>query len=211
VILFTKPRNGVPAHVPSGRMVQMASIDHNDGSDASLEVPRAQTPRPYQQRIIDALRSSARGGVVMMPTGSCKTLVACVVLQAEIRTARAENRRNAKGLFLVPSVHLVHQQAKVLEQEQFKDLTVTKLSGSDRPQLVNDVLVATPDAFMNFIQQSVINPTDFCVIVFDEVHHCLRDHPYRKLAHRLHVSYGRRPDSISSAALLGGGWQAAFR
>ncbi len=25
------------------------------------------------------------------------------------------------------------------------------------------------------------------------------------------LSYGRRPDSISSAALLGGGWQAAFR
>lgn len=28
---------------------------------------------------------------------------------------------------------------------------------------------------------------------------------------RARLSYGRRPDSISSAALLGGGWQAAFR
>ena len=53
-----------------------------------------------------------------------------------------------------------------------------------------DVLVATPDAFrrLQMLQETGFGWTRFCICVFDEVHHVLKDHPYRKLAQSLRRS-----------------------
>ena len=50
-----------------------------------------------------------------------------------------------------------------------------------------EVLVSTPEAFLNLsISTQLGFKLDmFCLVVFDEVHHMLKDHPYRKIAKNL--------------------------
>jgi endoribonuclease Dicer len=116
-----------------------------------------------------------------LPTGSGKTLIA----------AEVARRVGAKVLFLVPTRLLVEQQAKAVRE--WTGMRVEEYMGGGRrlPELF-DVLVSTPEAFeiaQGRHAASCPSPLDslgwesFRLVVFDEVHHMLKDHPYRKLAH----------------------------
>ena len=68
-----------------------------------------------------------------------------------------------------------------------------------------DVLVSTPEAFLRLQMRD--KPTfgwdRFRICVFDEVHHVLKDHPYRKLAHSLRsMSADASPQVLGLSASL---------
>lgn len=136
------------------------------------------TLRAYQEQAVKDI--SDKNSVVVMPTGSGKTLVA-----AECLKIRLSNMCNSKkGLFLVPTCDLVTQQAEVL-----KDWTKLRakefMGGMAIPPISEfDILVSTPDAFRKLqMRQQSFAWSLFSICVFDEVHHVLKDHPYRHLAH----------------------------
>ena len=131
--------------------------------------------RDYQRRI--AASMAQQNTVVMLPTGSGKTLVA----------AEAMRQVGGRALFFVPTVLLVGQQATEL-RDYFtglgESLRVGEFKGGSAfPSGDWSILVTTPDAF-RMEQRSnpelAWNTIQMCV--FDEVHHVLKDHPYRKLA-----------------------------
>lgn len=141
--------------------------------------------RPYQSRIVREVRQ--RNVVVKMPTGSGKTLVAAECVRLALLPP--VNRHTAKcALFLVPTCDLVDQQARAL-REWCTQLRVVEFMGRAAVPTREsyDVLVSTPEAFRRLQLRDNANFgwTHFAICVFDEVHHVLKDHPYRKLAHGL--------------------------
>ena len=147
-------------------------------------------PRPplreYQERIV--IEVLGRSAIVRLPTGSGKTILAAEVIA----------RVGGRAVFLVPKIILVQQQARAVREwlagvGSGRELVVAELHGEIAAQLpaAFDVLVTTPAAFA--ISQKKQGEThslpggslqwgSFRLLVIDEVHHVLKDHPYRKLA-----------------------------
>ena len=146
--------------------------------------------RNYQLRIVHScMRANT---VVLLPTGAGKTLIA----------AEAILRMQKKALFLVPTIPLVAQQATALRSCPGM-LHVGEYHGElDVPRGVH-ILVTTPKAFETAQQRG--EPTfawsAFSAVVFDEVHHVIKDHPFRSLAMKLRAS-GCSPRVIGLTASL---------
>ncbi|CAB1120109.1 unnamed protein product [Ectocarpus sp. CCAP 1310/34] len=126
-------------------------------------IPSASSPertlRPYQSRIARACERD--NTLVVLPTGSGKTIIAAEVIK----------QRPPRALFLVPTRHLVKQQAKVLRAWTFRR-RIAQLRGGDELQKKSfDVLVATPDAFcaVQGKERTRLAWARFQVVVFDEV------------------------------------------
>lgn len=130
--------------------------------------------RPYQQRILAVAHTA--NCLVVLPTGSGKTLIAGTLVASLPK----------RSIFLVPTCLLVKQQATALRS--IPGLTVFGAvieyqGGSAPPPETFRCLVSTPSAFAA-LQCRTLNLawTTFAAVVFDEVHHVLKKHPYRKLA-----------------------------
>lgn len=133
--------------------------------------------RPYQQRIVTTILQ--KNTIVLLPTGAGKTLIA------------AECAKLIPGnmLFLVPTCLLVEQQATAIRA--WTGQRVAEYMGGAKLQQPFDILVSTPDAFRT-AQSNETNPSlsweNFGLVVFDEVHHVLKHHPYRSIAMSLRRS-----------------------
>lgn len=142
--------------------------------------PAVQKLHDYQLRIVRACE--AANTVVVLPTGSGKTLIAAEVIK------RLVVQSGSAALFLVSTCLLVDQQAKALQS--WTGLNVVKYRGGVSLPSSFDVLVATPDAFRLAQRDAASEGSESCrlqwqmfgVVVFDEVHHAVKKHPYRKLA-----------------------------
>lgn len=152
--------------------------------------------RAYQQRIVDTALSSASSAIICLPTGAGKTPVAAAILQNLLPRLRT------KAVFLVPTVMLVTQQARALRE--WTPLRVIELCGEKRPSSYDefDVLVSTPKAFQIAQNQHKkhLSWTGVGIVVFDEVHHVLKDHPYRVIAK--HLPSSSRPLVFGLSASL---------
>lgn len=138
------------------------------------------TLRSYQTRIVaKALKANS---IVVLPTGAGKTLIAAeLILQY-----------GTPALFLVPTVMLVEQQEAALRN--WTQLDVKPYCGGTRLPTSFEVLVSTPKAFeaaQEIFHNEHLQWDMMKTIVFDEVHHVLKEHPYRKLAFSLHRNAAR--------------------
>lgn len=132
------------------------------------------TLRPYQSRIVKT--ASGSNTIVLLPTGSGKTIIAAEVIA----------RIGSPSVFFVPTVPLVNQQAAAL-RAHLGTLAVEEYHGDKSLPSSFDVLVSTPKAFEVAQSRGVTSLSweNFKVVVFDEVHHVIKDHPYRNLALKL--------------------------
>ncbi len=110
--------------------------------------------RPYQQAAIDHWLASEKRGVVSLPTGAGKTIVAVAAIFAAQRSC----------LVVVPTIDLLYQWHKVL-QDHF-GVVIGKLGDGNRQ--VEAITVATYDSARLSIE-SLGNR--FGLIIFDECHH----------------------------------------
>lgn len=134
--------------------------------------------RGYQRRIAD--ECAGQNSIVVLPTGSGKTMIASEIILEIIR------RQKGQALFLVPTRFLVPQQAAAVRAHT--GLDVGEYFGGEKLPSSFDVLVSTPKAFETVVDTGQLAWDAFSCIVFDEVHHVLKDHPYRKLAQSLRQS-----------------------
>ncbi|KAK4953351.1 Dicer-like protein 2 [Elasticomyces elasticus] len=138
--------------------------------------------RGYQREMLDA---SLRGNtIVVMPTGSGKTLIAVARIRAELE------RSDSKKLvwFIANSVELCRQQLDVLRQNlpAYATLSLTGQDGVDnwsQQHLWDAVLqnvrivVGTPAVLKDALGHGFIRMSRITLLVFDEAHHCIKNHP----------------------------------
>ena len=146
-----------------------------------------QEPRDYQRELfLSAMRGNT---LVYLPTGSGKTLIAAMVL-----CCMKKLNPDKLMVFLVDRIPLVYQQSDYIKS-QVPELKVGTLVGEMEPpqqkaihqKLADreiDVLVLTHQIFLNFLAEKenpVTQLSDISVLVFDEAHHCLGNHPYNQI------------------------------
>uniref|UniRef100_A0A0E0GQ45 Uncharacterized protein n=1 Tax=Oryza nivara TaxID=4536 RepID=A0A0E0GQ45_ORYNI len=168
-----------------------AAGGRGDGGAKAVEPLRPPPPpdpktmaRWYQ---LEALERAVRGNTLaFLETGSGKTLIAVMLLRAYAhRVRRPDSRRFA--VFLVPTVVLVGQQARVVEQHT--DLVVKQFCGEMgvdfwdaatwRSQLEDgEVLVMTPQILLDNLRHSFFRLQDIALLIFDECHRARGNAPY---------------------------------
>ena len=138
-----------------------------DAAPALPFTPRLdQTPRAYQLEAVERWEAAGRRGVVVLPTGAGKTLVALLAIQ----------RAAVATLVVVPTLDLLEQWRRALIESLGAPAEyVTTFGGGSRD--VGPLTVMTYDSAA--IHTRELNR--FGLIVFDEVHH-LPAASYRRAA-----------------------------
>ena len=144
------------------------------------------SPREYQ--IQAYVRALIQDLILVLPTGSGKTLVACMLI-----TKLKQLNPSFMALFIVDRVPLVFQQAQAIETET--DLRVCRLCGENKTVSTIhdlndsrfDVLVITAGALVELQEKGRIDiGKQFCCIIFDECHHIVGgNHDYKKILNSL--------------------------
>jgi len=118
--------------------------------------------------------------IVVAPTGTGKTLVACMIICANLNHCG----RNGKVLFLVPKTPLADQQKERLGYH-IPEAEVMSLTGDTSGTLSlssllqkNDIVVCTPQILINNLESDSVRLESMSLIVFDECHHCKGQSPY---------------------------------
>ena len=123
--------------------------------------------RDYQQDALDVWRGADCRGVIELPTGSGKTVVAVAAIAA----------RSAPTLVVVPTIDLLDQWERELAAEF--DVPIGRLGGGE--QRVEAITVSTYDSA--YLRADELGDR-FDLVVFDEVHH-LGGEGYRDIARLL--------------------------
>ena len=125
-----------------------------------------QQARPYQSEAIQAWGKANHRGVVVLPTGAGKTLVALLAI----------SKLNTHTLICVPTLDLLGQwRASLLANTNLQEEEVGTWGGGDKD--LKPVTVVTYDSAA--IHSRILS--QFGLLVFDEVHHLPAD-TYRTIA-----------------------------
>ncbi|KAI1817583.1 RNase3 domain-containing protein [Poronia punctata] len=148
--------------------------------------------RAYQTEMFE--ESLKRNIIVAMDTGSGKTQVAVLRIQAEL-----EKRSDKIIWFLAPTIPLCEQQFRVLKS-QIRAIQIKMLSGSDGVDTWSDVriwddylknvriVVSTHQVLLDAITHAFVPISRLSLIVFDEAHHCVGNHPGSKIMERYRMA-----------------------
>jgi len=110
--------------------------------------------RSYQQEALNAWLQAGKCGVIVLPTGSGKTIIAVAAIST----------LNAPTIVIVPTLDLVEQWRRVLSREF--EVEVGTYGGGDN--ILKPLTVSTYDSAYLRVEEL---GNRFALIVFDEVHH----------------------------------------
>jgi len=131
----------------------------NDIKPLELGFSREITPYGHQRDALSAWKQQGRQGVVVLPTGAGKTLVAQLAMRDTPRTT----------LILVPTLDLMHQWYSGL-LAAFPDANIGLLGGGSHDD--TPILVATYDSAAIHAEKL---GNKYALLVFDEAHHLPAD------------------------------------
>lgn len=166
--------------------------------------------RKYQEELLN--ESLKRNVIVVLDTGSGKTLIAALRLRLEVERQASLGTRKVSW-FLVPTVALCQQQYDVLKRLLTCD--VDFISGGKEPDkwtnplvwkqitALNQVIVSTHQVLLDALRHAYLNlGTDIAMIIFDEAHHALRGHPYNRIMREFYdpLPFGLRPHIMGLTA-----------
>ncbi|GJM95795.1 hypothetical protein PR202_ga12573 [Eleusine coracana subsp. coracana] len=139
---------------------------------------------------LEALERAVRGNTLaFLETGAGKTLIAVLLLRAYAHRIRRgpEPGPRSFAVFLVPTVVLVGQQARVVEAHT--DLRVSQFYGEMGVDFWKEdtwraaveeaeVLVMTPQILLDNLRHSFFRLRDIALLIFDECHNATGNSPY---------------------------------
>lgn len=156
--------------------------------------PDPKTPlRNYQMELFR--KAKKYDTLCFLPTGTGKTLVAVKTISKMLTKFPSKN-----ALFLVDKILLVIQQSKYIKTElqgklfkrpRERQLRIASLCNGkqdkDGYQLwEQDIIISTADYCVNLLEKEALRWEDFSIVVFDEAHHCEKEHPFNKLLYSYH-------------------------
>ncbi|KAH6872047.1 P-loop containing nucleoside triphosphate hydrolase protein [Thelonectria olida] len=150
------------------------------------------SPREYQVELFE--RATRKNTIVVLPTGSGKTLIAALLLRHYLEREledRARGKTKRVAFFVVEKVALCFQQFAVLNCNLEK-YPITKLWGKMTGMLktkeywdkqFNDkmVVVCTAQILLDCLNNGFINMSQINLLIFDEAHHAKKEHPYARI------------------------------
>ncbi len=175
-------------------------------------------PRNYQKELAN-LSLHGYNSVICLRTGGGKTLIAALILKYLHVKHKYQLSKPFKSIFIVPTRLLIEQQLDFFKTVFGDDLYNFKLKGLEDEELVSDhiglvdILFCTPKKLVNCLGKSMtgFNLSMIDLIVFDECHHAIKNHPYNdimKYYHRLKLSLNsdrKLPQIIGLTASIGSG------
>ncbi|EPQ54406.1 P-loop containing nucleoside triphosphate hydrolase protein [Gloeophyllum trabeum ATCC 11539] len=195
-------------------------------SELSGSVRNAALPatRGYQQEMLD--ESLRKNIIIALDTGSGKTHIAILRMKLE-----ADREPRKVSWFIAPTVALCEQQRDVIDKAL--PVSVGIISGSLEPDQWKDpalwrrvldthrVMVSTPQVLLDALRHGYINlGKDIGLIVFDEAHHAVDNHPYNRIMKEFYFALPRRPHGmgmrpmilgLTASPIYGGHVEQAFR
>ncbi|EFN79336.1 Endoribonuclease dcr-1 [Harpegnathos saltator] len=147
------------------------------------------TPRAYQ---IDLYEKAVENNIIVyLPTGAGKTYIAVMLLKkfsGEIQMSYSKNGK--RSIFIVNTVALVRQQTDYIRRHTC--LTCKGYSGDMKVDCwkedqwileldANQVLVMTAQIFVDTITHGYIKLDRINLIMFDECHRAVNNHPMRQI------------------------------
>ncbi|XP_023219961.1 endoribonuclease Dicer-like isoform X2 [Centruroides sculpturatus] len=167
------------------------------------------TPREYQVEILEIAKE--KNTIACLGTGTGKTFIAVMLIRHYANQTLGDYDRAKRTVFLVPTVPLVNQQAEVIRKhidlnvgEYFgeKDIDFSKDQWSQEFEK-NNILVMVAEVFRLIIQHALLAMSKINLIVIDECHRAVKNHPYREALKCLDVCDPRnRPRILGLTAPL---------
>ncbi|CAL8300555.1 unnamed protein product [Boreogadus saida] len=147
------------------------------------------TPRKYQVELLEA--ALEHNTIVCLNTGSGKTFIAVLLTKELSHQIRGDFRDDAKRtVFLVNTASSVVHQASAVRTHS--DLQVGEYTSQEdavarTPQqwtqemTEKQVLVMTCHIFLHVLKNGILPLSKINLVVFDECHLAITDHPYREI------------------------------
>ncbi|KAK6307495.1 hypothetical protein J4Q44_G00226430 [Coregonus suidteri] len=143
------------------------------------------TPRKYQVELLEA--ALEHNTIVCLNTGSGKTFIAVLLTKELSHQIRGDGKRT---VFLVNTASSVIQQAASVRTHsdlQVGEYTSTEKTSSwsgekwSQEMIENQVLVMTCHVFLHVLKNGVLPLSKLNLVVFDECHLAITDHPYQEI------------------------------
>uniref|UniRef100_A0AAR2JDF8 ribonuclease III n=1 Tax=Pygocentrus nattereri TaxID=42514 RepID=A0AAR2JDF8_PYGNA len=142
------------------------------------------TPRKYQVELLEA--ALEHNTIVCLNTGSGKTFIAVLLIKELSHQIRQENGR--RTVFLVNAASSVVQQASTVRTHSDLQVGEYMESSTSWPEekwneeiMENQVLVMTCHIFLHGLKNGILPLSKINLLVFDECHLAITDHPYRDI------------------------------
>ncbi|KAK6479012.1 endoribonuclease Dicer-like [Huso huso] len=147
------------------------------------------TPRKYQVELLEA--ALEHNTIVCLNTGSGKTFIAVLLTKELSHQIRGDFDKNGKRtVFLVNTASNVIQQAATVETHS--DLLVGEYTSVEMTNTWTEeewnheitekqVLVMTCHIFLHVLKKGYLHLSKINLLVFDECHLAITDHPYREI------------------------------
>jgi superfamily II DNA or RNA helicase len=150
-----------------------AAPDDGDALAGGFRAKLAFTPRPYQEDALAAWLSAEGRGVVVLPTGAGKTVLALMAVE----------RLGLRALIVVPTIELLHQWRDAVVERLGVTPKHVGVIGDGRRELRPITIITYASAAM---PGAPIN--GFGLLICDEAHH-LPAPAYRTIATRANTPY----------------------
>ncbi|KAM8920949.1 endoribonuclease Dicer isoform 1-T1 [Pelodytes ibericus] len=147
------------------------------------------TPRKYQVELLEAALD--HNTIVCLNSGSGKTFIAVLLTKELSYQIRGTYNKDAKRtVFLVNSAEQVVQQVSAIRTHsdlkvgEYSDQEVIQCWSKDRWSQefgAHQILVMTSHIFLYVLENGIFSLSNINLLVFDECHLAIQDHPYRDI------------------------------
>ncbi|XP_074345959.1 endoribonuclease Dicer homolog 3a-like isoform X1 [Apium graveolens] len=163
-------------------------------------------PRKYQKKVLEVAKR--RNTIANLDTGAGKTLISVMLINEVAKSVKLSGKKRLI-IFLAPTVALVHQQYEVIKDNT--ELVVDEYYGAkgvdfwdagswEKEINRNDVMVMTPQILLDALRKAFLKFEIICLLVLDECHHAIGNHPYARLMKEFYHNSEDKPKVFGMTA-----------